>query len=70
MPFTTSQRAIQAMKTAADVRQEKNSILPSLGKMIHYLANRKKQNQVVVCNTHREREVHFFGSTTESTIDN
>lgn len=42
MPFTASQRAIQAMKTAADVRQEKNSILPSLGKMIHYLAQQKE----------------------------
>lgn len=30
------------MKTAADVMQEKNSTLPSLGKMIHYLDEQKE----------------------------
>lgn len=41
MPFKTSPRAIHAMKTAADVMQGMNSILPSLGKMIRYLAEQK-----------------------------
>lgn len=42
MPFKTSPRTIQAMKNAADVMQGKNSILPSLGKMIRYLAVQKE----------------------------
>lgn len=42
MPFKTSPRTIQAMKTSADVMQGKNSILPSLGKMICYLAEQKE----------------------------
>ena len=42
MPFKTSPGTVQAMKTAADVTQGKNSSLPRLGKMICYLTEQKE----------------------------
>lgn len=57
MAFKTSPGTIQAMKTAADVVQGKNSTLPRLVKWSLTSLNRKKLNLQLICKTGKEREI-------------